>query len=148
VSQLVSLTGSQMQTVALHWHVYLLTRSPLALGALGLTRVLPIVLFSLWGGVAADRHDRRRMMFATQATMLAGAVALAALTLTGHESLALLYGANALLAALFEPPCASCARVLRHPLDDAVCAVFRKVAPTPEWLPRREGRAAKRPLGA
>ena len=88
-----------MQTVALHWHVYLLTRSPLALGALGLTRVLPIVLFSLWGGVAADRHDRRRMMFATQATMLAGAVALAALTLTGHESLALLYGANALLAA-------------------------------------------------
>jgi len=34
------------------------------------------------------------------------------------------------------------------PLDDAVCAVFRKVAPTPKWLPRREGRAAKRPLGA
>jgi 16S rRNA (guanine527-N7)-methyltransferase len=34
------------------------------------------------------------------------------------------------------------------PLDDAVCAVFRKMAPTPEWLPRREGRAAKRPLGA
>ena len=72
VSQLVSLTGSQMQTVAIHWHVYLLTRSPLALGALGLTRVMPIVLFSLWGGVAADRHDRRRVMFATQATMLAG----------------------------------------------------------------------------
>jgi hypothetical protein len=39
-----------MQTVALHWHVYLLTRSPLALGALGLTRLVPIILFSLWGG--------------------------------------------------------------------------------------------------
>ncbi|HXK09558.1 MAG TPA: MFS transporter [Vicinamibacteria bacterium] len=99
LSQLVSQTGSQMQTVALHWHVYLLTRSPLALGALGLTRVVPIILFSLWGGVAADRLDRRRVMFATQATMLAGAVALAVLTLTGHESLAVLYGANALLAA-------------------------------------------------
>lgn len=37
-----------MQTVALHWHVYVLTRSPLALGALGLTRVLPIIVFSLW----------------------------------------------------------------------------------------------------
>jgi MFS family permease len=98
-SQLVSLTGSQMQTVALHWHVYLLTRSPLALGALGLTRVLPIILFSLWGGVAADRLDRRRVMFATQATMLTGAAALAVLTFTGHESLAVLYGANALLAA-------------------------------------------------
>ena len=38
--------------------------------------------------------------------------------------------------------------LLESPLDDAVCAVFRKVAPTPDWLPRREGRAAKRPLGA
>jgi MFS family permease len=99
VSQLVSLTGSQMQTVALHWHVYLLTRSALALGALGLTRVLPIIVFSLWGGVTADRHDRRRIMLATQATMLAGAAGLAALTFTGHASLGLLYGANALLAA-------------------------------------------------
>ena len=88
-----------MQTVALHWHVYLLTRSPLALGALGLTRVLPIVVFSLWGGVTADRHDRRRVMFLTQATMLVGAAGLAALTFAGHESLAVLYGANALLAA-------------------------------------------------
>jgi len=33
------------------------------------------------------------------------------------------------------------------PLDDAVCAVFRKTARAPEWLPRREGMAAKRPLG-
>jgi MFS family permease len=99
LSQFVSQTGSQMQTVAIHWHVYLLTRSPLALGALGLTRVVPIILFSLWGGVAADRLDRRRVMFATQSAMLAGAAALAAFTFTGHESLALLYGANALLAA-------------------------------------------------
>ena len=99
LSQLVSLTGSQMQTVALHWHVYLLTHSPLALGALGLTRVLPIVAFSLWGGVTADRHDRRRVMFLSQATMLLGAAGLAALTFAGHESLAVLYGANALLAA-------------------------------------------------
>jgi MFS family permease len=99
LSQLVSLTGSQMQTVALHWHVYLLTRSPLARGALGLTRVLPIIVFSLWGGVTADRHDRRRVMFLTQTIMLAGALALATLTFTGHESLVVLYGANALLAA-------------------------------------------------
>jgi len=34
------------------------------------------------------------------------------------------------------------------PLDDAVCVVYRKTAQTPEWLPRREGVAAKRPLGA
>ena len=72
LSQLVSLTGSQMQTVALHWHVYLLTRSPLALGALGLTRVVPIILFSLFGGVTADRYDRRRLMFRAQSVMLLG----------------------------------------------------------------------------
>ena len=34
------------------------------------------------------------------------------------------------------------------PLDDAACAVFRKTAPAGAWLPRREGMAAKRPLGA
>jgi 16S rRNA (guanine527-N7)-methyltransferase len=32
------------------------------------------------------------------------------------------------------------------PLDEAVCVVYRKVAPAPDWLPRREGMAAKRPL--
>ena len=91
LSQLVSLTGSQMQTVALHWHVYLLTRSPLALGALGLTRVVPIIALSLVGGVTADRFDRRRLMFRAQAVMLLGSAALAALTLAQRDSLALLY---------------------------------------------------------
>ena len=99
LSQLVSLTGSQMQTVALNWHVYLLTRSPLALGSLGLTRVVPIVVFSLWGGVVADRHDRRRVMFATQATMLAGAAGARGPDLHRAREPRLLYGANALLAA-------------------------------------------------
>ena len=57
-SQLVSLTGTQMQVVALNWHVYLLTHSPLALGMVGLSRVVPTILFSLWGGIVADRFDR------------------------------------------------------------------------------------------
>jgi MFS family permease len=88
-----------MQTVALHWHVYLLTRSPLALGALGLTRVVPIILLSLFGGLTADRYDRKRVMARAQLAMLLGAAALSALTFAGRESLALLYAANALLAA-------------------------------------------------
>ncbi len=98
-TQLVSLTGSRMQTVALHWHVYLLTHSPLALGALGLTQVVPIVIFSLGGGVTADRFDRKRVMFRAQTVMLLAAAALSALTFTGRETLALLYAANALLGA-------------------------------------------------
>lgn len=35
----------------------------------------------------------------------------------------------------------------QSPLDDAACAVYRKVTPAPSWLPRREGMAVKRPLG-
>ena len=98
-SQLLSLTGSQMQVVAINWHVYLLTRSPLALGFVGLTRVLPIIGFSLWGGLVADRNDRRRVMVATQTAMTAVALALAGVTYFERETLWLLYTLNALGAA-------------------------------------------------
>jgi MFS family permease len=97
--QFVSLIGTQMQMVAIHWHIYLLTRSPLALGFVGLTRVLPVILFSLWGGVAADRYDRRRVMVATQSAMTLVAVCLAGSTYAGHETLWLIYLLNALGAA-------------------------------------------------
>ncbi|MFY9551016.1 MAG: MFS transporter [Thermoanaerobaculia bacterium] len=99
LSQLLSLTGSQMQVVAINWHVYLLTRSPLALGFVGLTRVVPIVVFSLVGGVVADRHDRRRVMLITQVAMTAVALALAAITFARRETLWLLYLLNALGAS-------------------------------------------------
>ena len=98
-SQLLSLTGTQMQVVAINWHVYLLTRSPLALGFVGLTRVVPIVIFSLWGGVVADHHDRRRVMIVTQIAMTAVALGLAAITFARGETLGLLYLLNALGAA-------------------------------------------------
>src|SRR5882672_4950579 len=62
-----------MQAAAIDWHVYLLTRSPLALGMVGLSRVIPIVSLSLLGGVVADRFDRKRVMLATQLTMSAAA---------------------------------------------------------------------------
>ena len=99
LSQLVSQIGSQMQSVALHWHIYLLTGSPIALGAVGLTRAVPTALFSLWGGVVADRRDRRLVMLAAQSGMTLVALALAALTLSGRETLPALYVLNALGAA-------------------------------------------------
>src|SRR5262249_19336140 len=82
---LLSLTGSQMQVVAINWHVYVLTKSPLALGFVGLTRVVPIVVFSLWGGVVADRLDRRRVMVLTQSAMTLVALALWGVTALGRE---------------------------------------------------------------
>lgn len=99
VSQLLSLIGSQMQVVGINWHVYLLTRSPLALGFVGLTRVLPILAFSLWGGVVADRRDRRHVMIFSQLGMTAVALALCAFTFVQSETLWLLYALNLLSAA-------------------------------------------------
>src|SRR5207237_7595466 len=77
--QVVSLTGSQMQQVAVVWQLYLLTGSPLALGMLGFFRVVPIVVFALGGGVVADALDRRRLMIVTQTVLAMVSVAFAAL---------------------------------------------------------------------
>jgi MFS family permease len=88
-----------MQVVAINWHVYLLTRSALALGFVGLTRVLPIIVFSMWGGVLADRADRKRVMFASQSAMTVVSLALALLAWTRRDSVAAIYLLNALQAA-------------------------------------------------
>ena len=69
---LVSFSGSFMQTAAILWHVSLLVlpmTAGLALGLVGLVRVVPIVFFSLLSGVAADALDRRRLMMVTQSVM-------------------------------------------------------------------------------
>src|SRR4026209_1075955 len=83
ITQLGSQTGSQMQVVAINWHIYLLTHSALALGFVGLTRVVATVLASLWGGIVADRMDRRRIMLAAQTVMVLVSVVLAGRAL-GH----------------------------------------------------------------
>ena len=69
-----------MQTAALLWHVSTLvapSQRGLALGAVGLVRVVPIVVFSLIGGVVADALDRRRLMLVTQTGMALTASVLA-----------------------------------------------------------------------
>src|SRR4051794_32941722 len=83
LGQLISGTGSQMQLVAINWHVYILTESPLALGIVGLVRVVPIIVCSLLGGVVADAVNRKRLMLITQSVMLLSAAVLAMVTATG-----------------------------------------------------------------
>src|SRR6267142_5904293 len=83
IGQIVSITGSQMQLAAINWHIYLLTRSPLALGLVGACRAVPIILCSLMGGVVADVVDRRRLMMATQSVMLMCSATLALVTFRG-----------------------------------------------------------------
>ncbi len=86
MGQIISVTGSQMQLVAINWHVYLLTRSPFALGMVGLFRGVPIIICSLIGGVVADAVDRKRLMIATQGVMLASAGLLTFATIVGLKS--------------------------------------------------------------
>jgi MFS family permease len=73
--QLVSLTGTWMQIVAQGWLVLKLTGSGVALGLTTALQFLPLLLFGVWGGVIADRFDKRRVLLATQSA--AGALALA-----------------------------------------------------------------------
>jgi MFS family permease len=86
--QLISFSGSNMQTAAILWHVALLVRPehrPIALGMVGLVRLMPIVFFSMAGGTVADASDRRRVMFYSQSTMCATASVLALLTYMGMD---------------------------------------------------------------
>jgi MFS family permease len=100
--QLISLSGSMMQSAAILWHVSLLVpddQKGLALGAVGLVRVVPIVIFSLVSGVVADALDRRKLMLITQSGMTLTAVALAFITFRGLDALWLIYLLTALSAA-------------------------------------------------
>lgn len=106
MGQFVSLTGSQMQLAAINWHIYVLTQSKLALGAVGLVRVVPIILCSLIGGVMADVFDRKRLMLLTQTVMLLSACALALWTASGLKSIWPIYLLTAISSAAvaFENP--------------------------------------------
>jgi len=99
LGQIVSVSGSQMQFVAINWHVYLLTKSAFALGLVGLFRGAPIIFCSLIGGVVADAVNRKRLMIATQTVMLTSAGLLAAATIAGLKSVWPIYILSAFASA-------------------------------------------------
>jgi MFS family permease len=106
---LISFAGSFMQTAALLWHVSLLAppgRRGLALGTMGLVRVVPIVIFSLVSGVVADVWDRRKLMLATQTASAFIAALLAWLAFTEVAALWPIYALSALgsAAGAFDNP--------------------------------------------
>jgi len=80
--QMVSLMGTWMQSTAQGYLIYQLTGSPAYLGLVGFMGGLPALLFTLFGGVVADRISRRNLMVITQTSMLVLAFILAALTFT------------------------------------------------------------------
>jgi MFS family permease len=97
---LISIAGSQMQISALFWHIRTLTGEPepLALGGIGLARILPVIIFSFLGGPVADTLNRRRILFVTQTAMALVALILALLTFTGHITILSIYLLTAIQA--------------------------------------------------
>ena len=81
--QLVSLTGSWMQRVAQDWLVLELTNSGTALGIVTALQFGPSLLFGLWGGVIADRGDKRKILFATQTGLALLALVMGLLDVAG-----------------------------------------------------------------
>ncbi len=82
--QSISLVGTWMQMTAQSWLVLSLTHSSTALGLVVALQTLPVLLLAPYGGVIADRMDKRRLMVALQSAMGLQALALGLLTVTGN----------------------------------------------------------------
>ncbi|HKG53258.1 MAG TPA: MFS transporter [Anaerolineales bacterium] len=106
LGQLLSIAGTQMQIWALFWHIRTITAQPIALGGVGLARILPIIVFSLISGVIADSFDRRKILFITQFVAGFLALGLGLLTQFGQITIWLIYAFTALqaIAIAFDGP--------------------------------------------
>jgi len=82
--QTISLVGTWMQTTAQAWLVLTLTNSPTDLGFVIALQTLPILVLGPYGGVIADRVDKRRLMIVLQSLMGVQALVLGVLTVTHH----------------------------------------------------------------
>jgi len=107
IGQVISNSGTWMQRVAQDWLVLDLTHgSGTAVGIATGLQFLPLLLFSLWGGMIADRYPKRRVLLVTQAAMAALALVLGVLAVTGlvrvWEVFALAFGLG--LATVVDNP--------------------------------------------
>ena len=91
LGQFISLCGSWMQTVALGWLALELSNSALQVGLVTTFGALPVLLFTLYGGVVADRVDRRRALLVLQSLLLLEAVALGLLTAFDRITMPMIY---------------------------------------------------------
>ncbi|MCA9988292.1 MAG: MFS transporter [Anaerolineales bacterium] len=116
IGQLLSTIGTQMQNVAVSWHVFELLQDQtvtlqmfgreftlgadaLGLGGLGLARVIPIVIFALFGGLLADAWDRRRIMIVSAVVSAVLAIWLGIATMSGTDSMLMIYFITSAIAA-------------------------------------------------
>lgn len=116
IGEMAATAGRQAQLFAVNWHVFELLRGQsftlilfgnaiemgseaFGLGLLGLTRVIPVLLFALAGGLLADRFDRRSVMLMMRLLAALVALALATLTFANRIDVGMIYALTALGAA-------------------------------------------------
>jgi len=98
--QVVSGIGNQITRIALPFQVYVLTGSTLAIAALTLFQLVPILLFALGAGSLADAVDRRRLLMVTQAGLALCSLTLTLLALGGNPPLPALFAVAFVAAGL------------------------------------------------
>lgn len=86
IGHFVSMTGSQLQSVALAWTTYSLTQSASKLGLTAMATFMPALFLGMVGGLVADRFNRGRVLMATQLVGLVLATGLAVLSFSGYLS--------------------------------------------------------------
>ena len=97
--QVVSYLGSQMTVVAAPYQVYLLTRSSLMVGLLGLAALLPLIAGSLIGGALADAYDRRKLLLVAQVLVGLTSLGLAVNAMLAHPQVWVIFVLSVLQAA-------------------------------------------------
>jgi MFS family permease len=89
--QSISSAGRMITAIVLPYQVYVLTGDLLAVGALSLVQLVPILVFALGGGAVADAVDRRRLLLVTQIGLALSSLALAMLALLPDPPVAAIY---------------------------------------------------------
>jgi MFS family permease len=100
IGELLSQMGRQITVVALPLQIFVLTRSPFAVGLIGLVQLLPLMLVSIGLGHVVDRVDRRKLILFTEAGVAASTALLLAGALAGHPPIAYLYAVTALITSV------------------------------------------------
>lgn len=98
--QAISAVGNQITRVALPFQVYVLTGSTLAIAALTVFQLVPLLVFALGAGTLADAVDRRRLLLATQAGQAAASLALVVIALQPAPSIAAIFLVATVIASL------------------------------------------------
>jgi MFS family permease len=100
LSGLISFFGSMITMVALPYQIKELTGSYLAVGAIGAVELIPLIIFGLYGGVLADRYDRKKLIWFSEASAMVLVGGLLLNSLTDSPNLIFIYVITALFSAV------------------------------------------------